>query len=221
MARKATKLPAPAQDEWISPAHAMDMVYDDPLRNTPGFGFALLRPRAKQQRNLVADLVRAKLQPRRPEQGDPDWMGLPMTASRAEIVLAPGVPDVNEPLLEWLGRYDAAVTAHQRLLAVVLTPRFSVDMPAHDMMSMARTYAELNLSRRRRLTSIVSLHCPGEQLSTREPHAHIVVLARAHLPCGFCHVESDLAQEEEGQSLFHEEWQGFEGTWDKTLRPPA
>ena len=215
--KKETSLPALATDTWISPAQAMDMLFDDPMGGTPGFGFALLRPRSKQRRNRVADLIRAKLQPRQPAD-DATWMGVPVTAHRADIVLAPGVPDIDEPLLQWLSRYDDAVPAHQRLLAVVLTPRFSVDMPPHDMMSAARSYAELNLSRARRLTSFISLHLPSEFLSAREPHCHITVLARVHLPCGFGHVHPDLARDEAAQPFFFEEWQGFAESWAGTLK---
>ena len=79
----------------------------------------------------------------------------------------------------------------------------------------------MNLSRGRRLTSIVSLHLPGENLSQREPHAHITVLARVHLPCGVGHVHADLMLEGKAQPVFQAEWRGFEKSWSRTLRHPA
>lgn len=59
--------------KWISPAQAMDMVYDDPahLGADPEFGFALLwAGDGKGGAHRTADLARAKLQPRKPTLSD-------------------------------------------------------------------------------------------------------------------------------------------------------
>ncbi|WP_152608761.1 hypothetical protein [Croceibacterium mercuriale] len=73
-------------NDWIDPQGAMDMVFDDPAGtgSASDFGFAVLwsRNTSTGTRHLCADLVEAKLQPRRPsatEQtaAEPGW---PITA---------------------------------------------------------------------------------------------------------------------------------------------
>lgn len=204
---------AATKQDWISPSAAMDMVYDDPMGKMDGFGFALLRPRAKDKANSVADLARAKLQPRCPDDRKSATGAWPVTASDWRLVLAPGTPDVTGGIERWLADYDAAIHSRQKLLAAVLTFRFSADMMLHDMMSVANAYAERKLARERRLSSLLVLHAPGDELSARDPHVHALVLARTHRPCGWGAPHPDLT--EEAQLLFHDEWTAFRADWEK------
>ncbi len=166
---------------WISPAEADDMLYDDPDGSTPDFGFALLRQKAKGKSNRTADLARAKLQPSKP--ADSDWRtdGLwPITCTTSRVVPAPGVavePDALEAIFHG---YDAKIKPHQRLLAVVLTMRMDHDWQPADILSLVGGYTLEKLALERRLTSMIVVHMPGDELSARRPHAHVVTLSRVH-----------------------------------------
>lgn len=178
---------------WISPSDADDMLYDDPMGSQPDFGYALLRKTAKGKQNRVADLARAKLQPSKPN--DRDWLadGLwPITCASHRIVTAPGVAVAPGSLEEIFHGYDAKVKAHQKLLAVVLTYRFPHSWQPADILSLVGTYALEKLALQRRLTSMTVVHMPGDELSARRPHAHVVCLSRVHRSSGWGEVHPDL-----------------------------
>lgn len=169
---------------WISPAEAMDLVYDDPARAGPDadFGFAILW-RASNKRSTTsstADLARAKLQPRRPTPaqlrtaGD----GWAVTAHDYRLCLAPGVADVAGPA-ELFADYDRAVAANQNMMAVVQTLRFDRDMPRHDMMEATSMYASICL-RPKHLSSLIVQHMPSDARSARDPHLHVITPILTH-----------------------------------------
>ncbi|WP_294240146.1 hypothetical protein [Sphingomonas yabuuchiae] len=198
---------------WISPSDADDMVYDDPLGSTPDFGFALLRKTAKGKENRVADLARAKLQPSKP--ADKDWLadGLwPITCASHRIVTAPGVAVEPGALEEIFQGYDAKVQAHQKLLAVVLTMRFPHSWQPADILSLVGTYALEKLALQRRLTSMTVVHMPGDELSARRPHAHVVCLSRVHRSSGWGEVHPELTARN-AQLDFQQEWEAFYDIW--------
>ncbi len=198
---------------WISPSDADDMVYDDPLGSTPDFGFALLRKTAKGKENRVADLARAKLQPSKP--ADKDWLadGLwPITCASHRIVTAPGVAVEPGALEEIFQGYDAKVQAHQKLLAVVLTMRFPHSWQPADILSLVGTYALEKLALQRRLTSMTVVHVPGDELSARRPHAHVVCLSRVHRSSGWGEVHPELTARN-AQLDVQQEWEAFYDIW--------
>jgi hypothetical protein len=195
---------------WISPAGAMAMVYDDPAGYATDFGFALLRRPHK-----VLDLARAKLQPREPTIKEVKAAALPITASAHRLVLA---PLVHEPksIEDFFAGYDEAVLARQKLLAVVLTMRFEPDSMVHDVLSAVSSYAELILAQQRRVSSLVVVHRPGEAGSPRAVHAHILAPVLTHRPGGYCEVnacfQGDTAKL---HTAFLEEWRTFRSAWDR------
>jgi len=203
-----------AKSKWISPSAAMDMLYDDPAGGADDFGFALLRPKARNRTNLVADLARAKLQPREPGKTEHssgrDW---PVTAHAHRLILAPGVPDVTD-LPSFFTRYD--VQRHPRLnpLAAVLTMRFSRTEMLHDAMREVSSYAQLVLSQERKLSSLLVQHVPQHELSWRPPHIHLLVMSRVHLPPAWGEIHpSFLGDEVEMHETFRDQWRGFRETW--------
>ena len=203
---------------WISPAEADGMVYDDPDGSSADFGFALMRPKAKGKQNLTADLARAKLQPSRP--ADADWQadGLwPITCTTSRVVPAPGVPLEPDALEAIFHGYDARIKPHQRLLAVVLTMRMDHDWQPADILSLVGGYALERLALERRLTSMTVVHMPGDELSARRPHAHIVVLARVHRASGWGALHPDLTAKN-AQAAFQAEWEAYRDTWAPLFR---
>ena len=204
--------------QWISPAEADAMLYDDPDGSTPGFGFALMRPNAKGKANLTADLARAKLQPSKP--ADSDWRadGLwPITCTTSRVVPAPGVavePDALEAIFHG---YDVKIKPHQRLLAVVLTMRMDHDWLPADILSLVGGYALEKLALERRLTSLAVVHMPSDELSARRPHAHVIVLARIHRASGWGALHQDLTAKD-AQAVFQAEWEAYRDTWASRFR---
>lgn len=197
---------------WQSPAQVMDTLYDVREPSCDGVGFALLRPRAKQKTNSVAALIGAKLSPIKPATDTLTTpCGLPVTARDHRVLLARGVADTA--LTRLLDDYDAAVRPHQRLLAAVITAHGDEDMPAHDLFDMATTYATIHLARERRLTSVVALHVPGDELSRALPYAHICILARQHTPSGWLAEHEDLT--DTAHRLWADEWAAFRATWER------
>jgi hypothetical protein len=198
---------------WISPSDADDMLYDDPMGSMPDFGYALLRKTAKGKTNLVADLARAKLQPSKPN--DRDWLadGLwPITCASHRIFTAPGVA-VEPGMLESIfHEYDAKARAHQKLLAVVLTYRFPHSWQPADILSLVGMYVLEKLALQRRLTSMTVVHMPGDELSARRPHAHVVCLSRVHRSSGWGEVHPDLTARN-AQLDFRQEWEAFYDVW--------
>lgn len=174
--------------KWISPAQAMDMVYDDPahLGADPEFGFALLW--AGDNRggtHRAADLARAKLQPRKPTAQEiaaagSDWA---ITAADHRLLLADGVADVRSAR-DLFDGYDAHVAPGQNLLAVVQTLRFSPSMPRHGMMHAAYMYTALCLQPKK-LSSLIVQHMPADARSGRSPHLHIVTPVLTHHLSGY------------------------------------
>jgi len=199
---------------WQSPAEVMDTLYDVREPGCDGIGLALLRPRARQKTNSVAALVGAKLAPIKPA-GDTTMTrcGMPVSARDHRLVLARGVADMS--LTRLLEDYDAATRLHQRLLAAVITVRGDEDMPGHDLLDMITSYAAIHLACGRRLTSVVVLHMPGDELSRALPHAHICVLARQHAPSGWRAEHEDLT--DTAQSLWAEELQAFRAGWGRIV----
>lgn len=193
-------------------------LYDAPQGPDPDFGFALLRPRAKDRSNLTADLARAKLQPRQPTAAEQRSDGLwPITACSSRIVTAPRTsvePDALEAIFHG---YDSKIRPHQKLLAVVLTMKFSHDWQSGDILSIVGAYALEKLALGRSLTSMAVVHMPGEELSGRRPHAHCVVLARVHRASGWCELHRDLVSKN-AQTLFRDEWRAFEAEWAPRFR---
>lgn len=200
---------------WISPAMAMDMVYDDPAGGNEDFGFALLRQQAKGRSNNVFDLARAKLQPREPTAEETRTTALPITAAAHRLVLAPGVGEAAD-IGAFFKSYDSDAPRRLKLLGVVMTMRFDHAVMVHDMMSVVGSYAEIILARQRGLSSLVVCHRPGEGLSARAPHAHVLCLSRTHRPGGFA--EQNALFKGEANDLhtdFMEEWRSFRTAWER------
>lgn len=199
-----------AAPEWISPAAASAMLTNVPLEAAKDFGFAVLAPGSSEKRVLTADLVRAKLQPREPTAAElttngPLW---PITAATSRLTVAPGVggdPNALEAIFE---DYDAKVRSHQKMLAVVLTMHFDHDWPVTDILPLVGAYALDRLALARRLTSLTVVHRPGDELSSRRPHAHCVVLARSHRASGWGEIQSDIAAKD-AAGRFHADWAAF------------
>ena len=197
---------------WHSPSEVMDMLYDVREPGCDEVGYGLLRPRAKQKANSVAALFGAKLSPIKPASNTPTTVcGMPVTARDHRLVLARAVADTS--LTRLLDKYDAATRPHQRLLAAVITVRGDKDIPAHDLFDMATTYATIHLARGRRLTSVVVLHTPGDELSRASLHAHICIVARQHAPSGWLAEHDDLTDTAHG--LWAEEWAAFRTGWER------
>ncbi len=198
---------------WISPADVDAMLYDDPDGPRENFGFALCRRRAKGKTNLTADLARAKLQPTRP--ADADWQadGLwPITCTLHRMVTAPQVA-IDAGAFETIFHgYDAKIKPHQRLLAAVLTMRMDHDWQPADILSLVGGYALEKLALERRLTSMTVVHMPGEELSGRRPHAHVIVLARVHRASGWGAMHPDLIAKT-AQGKFQAEWEAYRDLW--------
>ncbi|QKR99250.1 hypothetical protein F9288_05980 [Sphingomonas sp. CL5.1] len=177
--------------KWISPAQAMDMVYDDPARIGPDdeFGFALLwAGNGKGGKHCTADLARAKLQPRKPTAQEitdagPNWA---ITAADYRLLLADGVADVRSAR-ELFESYDAQVMSGQNLLAIVQTLRFSPSMPRHGMMHAAYMYTALCLQPKK-LSSLIVQHMPSDSRSDLAPHLHIVTPVLTHHLSGYAAV---------------------------------
>ncbi len=203
---------------WISPAEADDMLYDDPDGSAADFGFALLRAKAKGKDNLTADLARAKLQPSRP--ADAAWQtgGLwPITCTTSRVVPAPGVAVEPDALESIFHGYDAKIKPHQRLLAVVLTMRMDHDWQPADILSLVGGYTLEKLALERRLTSMIVVHMPGDELSARRPHAHVVTLSRVHRASGWAELHPDLTAKA-AQAAFAAEWEAYRDSWAPRFR---
>ena len=175
---KVQKAPA-AAPEWISPARAAAFLKSVPTGN-PDFDYALLLQKKDGPSRTVADLLRAKLQPRQPKPAE--WAkstGWPVTASDYRLILARKIPMVAS--IETLAAdYDSNVVLHQDVLAMVLTVHYDeMSMYPHDAMAMAATFCETNLAKWG-ATSVLIQHTPGKMLSDCRPHIHIVCLARTH-----------------------------------------
>lgn len=179
--------------KWISPAQTMDMLYDDPARTGPdsNYGFALQwAGDGKGGAHRVADLARAKLQPRKPTAAEiaavgEDWA---VTAADYRLLLADGVGDVVSPR-ELFERYDAHIQPGQNLLAVVQTLRFPASLPRHGMMHAAYMYTALCMQPRH-LSSLIVQHMPSDARSSRSPHVHIVTPVLTHHLSGFAAVHA-------------------------------
>jgi len=111
------------------------------------------------------------------------------------------------------------VPVRLKLLAVILTMRFDENAMVHDVMSAVGSYAEMILARQRRISSLVVVHRPGEELSARPIHAHVLALARTHRPAGFSELHRSFqGQSEKLHSTFLDEWRGFRDAWDRVGR---
>jgi len=205
--------------QWISPAAAVAMLRNDPAGGASDYGFALLRPQTRRKANSVADLVRAKLQPREPAKTEQSLgAGWPTTSNDHRLILAPGVPEVVD-MGAFYGAYDA--DRHIRLdpLAVVLTMRFDHKELLHDAMTEVSAYVQMLLSQKRHLTSLLVQHVPGQELSWRAPHIHVVVLTRTHHPSGFAAVHPMFVGDQaDAHRAFREEWRSFRQSWRAIAR---
>ena len=88
-------------------------------------------------------------------------------------------------------------------------------LTGHELMLMGSTFCALNIAPRR-LTSVAVLHVPGDVLSPRPPHLHLVVFARPQGLLGWGVVHPDLT--EERHMMWAAEWDGFLEKWNKA--PP-
>lgn len=179
--------------KWISPAKTMDMLYDDPARAGPDseFGFALLwATDSAGNRHRVADLARAKLQPRKPTAAEiaAAGSGWAVTAADHRLLLADGVADVASAR-ELFEAYDAQVAPGQNLLAIVQTLRFPPSMPRHGMMHAAYMYGALCLQPKK-LSSLIVQHMPADARSERQPHVHLVTPVLTHYLSGYASVHA-------------------------------
>jgi hypothetical protein len=195
--------------KWISPAASMDMVYDDPAGRGPDtdFGFALLWASGRKgDEQSSVDLARAKLQPRKPASSKEPNDAV-ITASDYRLVLAAGVPDLHHPL-DLFRAYEDQRLPGQKLLAVVQTLRFDPDQPRHAMMQTAHVYASFWL-RRRRLSSLLVQHVPGDAGSARgRPHVHILTPVRAHRLSGFGEIDAQCRIDPTAMHVaFERDWQ--------------
>jgi hypothetical protein len=98
------------------------------------------------------------------------------------------------------------------LLAVVLTMRFPHSWQPADILSLVGMYTLEKLALQRRLTSMTVVHMPGDELSARRPHAHVVCMARVHRSSGWGEVHPDLVART-AQARFQQEWEGFYDVW--------
>ncbi|MFD1789593.1 hypothetical protein ACFSC3_18725 [Sphingomonas floccifaciens] len=198
--------------DWMSPAKAMDMVFDDPARIGPdaNFGFALLwSGDGKGHAHRTADLARAKLQPRKPTAteitaADAEWV---ITAADHRLVQANGVADVSGPKA-FFESYDAAVLPGQNLLAVIQTLRFSPSLPRHAMMHAAYMHVALCLQPKA-LSSLIVQHMPSDIRSSRGPHVHIITPVLTHHLSGYSAVHPMF---EDGPADMH---RAFAADWQR------
>lgn len=198
---------------WISPSEAADMVYDDPakLGADTDFKFAIYWARGKGGATTsVADLARAKLQPRRPTDEEVAAAGVEwaVTAHDYRLVLAPRTADVPGPrrLFE---DYDADVAPGQNITAIVQTLVFPKDRTIHDQMDMTLTYATTFL-RPKQLSSLIVQHRAGGSRSARLPHTHIVTLTATADAVGYSEQHSMFADKPaEMHRQFADDWRRF------------
>lgn len=169
--------------DWISPTAASAMTEDRTPASLPrGFriGVALATLTSS-----VADLGRAKLQPREPEDADQVSPVLwPVTAAAWRIVLAPAAPDIFVEPENLLRDYDRHRLEKERSLAVVTTIDFKNALTRHDCMRSACRLAEL-LADEMQASSLVVLHVPGDSGHDVDIHAHVLTLGRRHRPTGW------------------------------------
>jgi hypothetical protein len=174
-------------------------------------GYALLRPRRNDRANSVATLAFAKLNPVEPGPTSPRTRcGWPATARDYRLLLAPNVADPTS-LERLFVDYDAATLDHQRLLAAVLTVAFGADQPLHDGFDELTAFAMAHVGRTLRLTSLAVLHAPGDQLAAKQPHGHLLILARTHTAAGWGALHPDLT--ESAHRDWADDWSRFSEGW--------
>lgn len=204
--------------KWISPSETANMVYDDPakLGGDTDFKFAIYWARDKDGRvNSVADLARAKLQPRRPTDDEiaaagAEWA---ITAHDYRLVLAPRAADVPGPrrLFE---DFDVDVAPGQNLIAIVQTLVFPKDRTIHDQMDMTLTYA-MTFLRPKQLSSLIVQHRAGGSRSARLPHTHILTLTATADAAGY---SEEHAMFTDTPADMHRQ---FEADWRRFLKAYA
>lgn len=203
----------PAADMWISPTEAMKRVFANPAK-IPNFGFAVVRRTYAGYANTAPDYARAKLQPRRPEAAgviaDGDW---PVTAAEHDLLLPSGVSDDYRRPGLLFARYQQGLLADRPELLLSLTLHFERPLPRHDMMEAGRAFAMEHLVRKRRLSTLLVLHLPGEVASENRPHIHLLSLARQHWPSGWGSYATDILCDD-GQHILYAEWSRFWADWD-------
>ena len=205
--------PPPAGSEphhWMSPKEGADRLFKVPSDRSD-IQMAMLRPVRNGAANTISQMLQAKLQPREPTAKERAatkfW---PVTARDHVLVRARGAPD-TQTIAQLAEDFDAKTVADQRLLAVVLTMTFrDMDLSGHELMTMGATFSTIYVAPRR-LTTLAVLHAPGDVLSVRPPHVHLVIFGRMHTALGWGAVHADLAEDRHG--VWEAEWDTFRAAW--------
>lgn len=197
---------------WLSPSVAANMVFLDPAGPMENFSFGVLRRELRGVANDPVLYARAKLQPIRPDAvvaADGSW---PVTAAASALLAAPGVPDGDAVPQRLFPLYRDALLAGENAMLLSLTMRFPEARFRHEMMEEARAFALERLARARRLSTLVTLHVPGEAGSGNLPHAHLVALVREHHAWGFGTYVREV-YDKAAQALLFEEWTTHRRRW--------
>lgn len=197
---------------WLSPTETANMVFLDPQGPMENFSFGILRRELRSVPNDLLLYARAKLQPIRPDPVvalDGSW---PVTAAASALLPAPGVPDALAAPQHLFELYRDTLLGGENAMLVSLTLRFSDQRFRHEMMEEARAFALDRLVRARRLSTLVSLHVPGEAGSGNLPHAHLVALVREHHAWGFGPYVREVC-DRTAQAMLFEEWTTHRRRW--------
>lgn len=197
---------------WLSPSDTANMVFLDPAGPMENFSFGVLRRELRGKTNDPALYARAKLQPMRPDPvvaADGSW---PVTAAAAAVLIAPGVADADAQPQRLFPLYRDSLLPGEKAMLISLTLRFADPIFRHEMMEEARAFALERLVRARRLSTLVSLHVPGEAGSGNLPHAHLVALVREHHAWGFGAYVREV-YDKAAQALLFEEWTAHRRRW--------
>lgn len=197
---------------WLSPSETADMVFIDPEGAFENFSFGILRRQLRGKLNDPVLYARAKLQPVRPDPvvaADGSW---PVTAAAATLLVPAGVPDAHAVPQCLYPLYSQNLLKDEAAQLVSLTLRFPEPRFRHEMMEEARAFALDRFVRARRLSTLVTLHLPGENGSGNLPHAHLVAVVREHHAWGFgAYVRT--VTDKQAQARLFEEWREHRQRW--------
>jgi hypothetical protein len=157
------------------------------LDDGPGRGEwvrGVLRRHYNGRENDIVDFVRGKLHPIDPPKTGERWRP---TASRAEVLLPPGVPDCLLDPQRLVELYADHLLEWQTGLACVT--KITAKAPSlHEVWERARAYGRSAFccgKKRRGLPVILVQHAPFlAGIDGSAPHVHVIALARRCLPGG-------------------------------------